>query len=49
MFMYDQQLFLRALLPLSETETDTAAKLSHLLQGGAKHREGDMMGMSEAP
>lgn len=47
MFMYDQQLFLRALLPLSET--DTAAKLRHLLQGGAKHREGDMMGMSEAP
>jgi hypothetical protein len=38
MFMYDQQLFLRALLPLSET--DTAAKLRHLLQGGAKQRGG---------
>jgi len=39
-FVYDQHLFLRVLMPLSAA--DTAAKLRQLMQeGGAKQREGD--------
>jgi len=39
MFTDDQQLFLRALMPVSET--DSAAKLRQLMPGGAQPREGD--------